>query len=575
MSHPKRNTHLLGFGLIVLSLVVINLSLGRLFLRIDLTEEKRFSLSETTIALVKGLDEVLLVKVYLEGDFPPGFQKLQIETQRLLDELRAYNPKIQYQFIDPSDQESETARNEVYQQLQSKGLTPYQLETQEKGGSRMLQVFPGAILSLGDQEIAVNILQAQIGQSPESQMNASVEKLEYTLANAIRKISTTSKPRIAFIEGHGELHPRFLADLGRTLSEHYVVERFNLREFAVDSITQQPSLTAQLQRLNTFDLAFIPKPTKGFTDLDLYLLDQFIMAGGQSLWALDMVQAEMDSLSEAPEFLAVPLDEKLRLRNSLFRYGIRVNADLVQDLLASGINDSREVLPWVYAPMVMPYVNHPITKDLNAIRLEFASSVDTLALPGVKKTILLQTSPRSAAFRSPHLVSLGRLYRPPTAEQLNRGPIPLAVLLEGRFPSAFTNRISPKNAQGQNLPLLDTSVSTRMLVIGDGDIAKNQLNVVNPNVPRGLPLQLGFDQFTGVQYGNKEFMLNAFDYLLDGSGLMDLRGRELKIRLLDSSRRDQERSFWVGLNTVVPLIVLIVFSLLQQWWRKRRYAQSL
>ena len=575
MSHQKRNTHLLGFALIVLGLLVINLSLGRLFLRIDLTEEKRFSLSETTINLVEGLDEVLLVKVYLEGDFPSGFRKLQIETQRLLDELRAYNPKIQYQFIDPSDQESETARNEVYQQLQAKGLTPYQLETQEKGGSRMLQVFPGALLSLGDQEIAVNILQAQIGQSPESQMNASIEKLEYTLANAIRKISATAKPRIAFIEGHGELNPRYLADLGRTLSEHYVVERFNLREFAVDSITQQASIAAQLQRLNTFDLAFIPKPTKGFTDLDLYLLDQVIMAGGQSLWALDMVHAEMDSLSEAPEFLAVPVDEKLRLRNSLFRYGIRVNADLVQDLLAAGLNDSREVLPWVYTPMVMPYVNHPITKDLNGIRLEFASSVDTLALPGVKKTILLQSSPRSAAFRSPHVVSLGRWYRPPSADQLNRGPIPLAVLLEGRFPSAFTNRISPKNAQGQNLPLLDTSTTTRMLVIGDGDIAKNQLNVVNPNVPRGLPLQLGFDQFTGVQYGNKEFMLNAFDYLLDGSGLMDLRGRELKIRLLDSSRRDEERSFWILLNTALPLIVLIVFSLMQQWWRKRRYAHSL
>lgn len=572
MSKSKRNKDLLSFGIFGLSIIVLNLLFSGSFWRLDLTEEKRFSLSSTTKELIRSIDDMLLVKVYLEGDFPPGFQKLQLESRRLLDEFRAYNPKIQYQFIDPSEQESDEARNEVYQQLQSKGLTPYQLETNENGGRKLLQVFPGALLSLGEREIAVNILQAQLGQSPESQMNASIEKLEYTLASAIRKISSNSKPRIAFIEGHAELRPRFLADLGRTLSEYYVVDRFNLREFAVDSVTGQASILAQLQRLNTYNLAFIAKPTKGFTDLDLYLLDQFIMAGGKAIWLLDMVHAEMDSLSQESEFLAYPLDEKLNLRNSLFRYGVRVNSDLVQDLLAAGINDSREVLPWVYSPLVMPYVEHPITKDLNGIRLEFASSVDTLELAGVNKTILLQSSPRSAASRSPHMVKLGTLYRPPTAEQLNRGPIPLAVLLEGEFPSAFMNRLSPKGENGQSLPLKEKSNKTQMLVIGDGDIAKNQLNVVNPNAPKGLPLPLGYDQFTGVQYGNKEFMLNAFDYLLDASGLMDLRGRELKIRLLDSSRRQSERSYWIILNTAAPIVILLLFTFLQNFIRRRRYS---
>lgn len=571
----KKRRDLLTFTLSTVVIILINWVISGSFVRLDLTEEKRFSLSPATKDLVEGIDDKILIKVYLEGDFPPGFKKLQLETKRLLDELRAYNPDIIYQFIDPSDQPSEEVRNEVYQQLQSKGLTPYQLETSEKSGKRTLQVFPGAILSYGENEIAVNVLQALIGQSPESQMNASIEKLEYTLANAIRKLTASRRPRIAFIEGHKELHPRYLADLGRTLSEHYTVDRFNLREFAVDSITGEPSIQAQLFRLNTYDLAFIAKPMKGFSDLDLYLLDQFIMSGGKTIWALDMVMADMDSLSESSEFLAFPIDERLRLRNSLFRYGVRVNSDLVQDVLASGLNDSREVLPWVYAPLVMPYVEHPITKDLNGIRLEFSSTLDTLQSPGIQKTILLQSSPRSSKFSAPHMVSLGKLYNPPGPEQLNKGPLPLAVLLEGEFPSAFTNRVRPRSNTGQQLSLIDTGQYSQMLVISDGDITKNQLNLVNPSVPKGLPLPLGYDQFTGVQYGNKEFMLNAFDYLLDASGLMDLRGRELKIRLLDTSRRDDERQFWVSLNTAVPLLILLIFSFVYSLIRKRKYSQAI
>ena len=554
-------------------LLLANMAMSGSFTRWDLTEERRYSLSPATVDLIQELDDRVLVKVYLKGDFPPGFQKLQRETQNLLDELQAYNSNLLFQFIDPSDQASEKDKQEVYQQLQSKGLMPFQLETNEASGKRTLNVFPGALISSGEREIAVNILQAQMGERPEAQMNASIEKLEYTLAQAIRKLTMERKARIAFIEGHGELNPRYLADLGRSLSEHYTVDRFNLREFAVDSVTGEPSVRAQLYRLNTYDLAFIAKPMMGFSDLDLYLLDQFIMGGGKCIWALDMVLAEMDSLSSRSEFLALPLDERLRLRNSLFRYGVRVNTDLVQDLLAAGLNDSREVLPWAYSPMVMPYIDHPVTKDLNGLRLEFSSSIDTLIAPGIKKTVLLQSSPRSARFNAPHQVSLATLYQSPDAAIPRQGPLPLAVLLEGRFPSAFVNRVQPRGRTGQQLPMQDSSLHTQMLVIADGDIAKNQLNLMNPQIPKGVPLPLGFDQFTGAQYGNKEFMLNAFDYLLDDSGLMELRARELKIRLLDSQRRQDERSFWIAANTGIPLGVLLLFSIGYAWIRKRLYAR--
>jgi ABC-2 type transport system permease protein len=570
----KKYNDLMALAILLIGILAVNLFVQAFFLRIDLTEEKRFSLSNPTKELLKNLDKRILIKVYLEGNFPPGFEKLQRETKQTLDEFRAYTDKIDYQFIDPSDQVDDKARQEVYQQLESKGLQPFNLEVSENGGSRRLQVFPGAVLSLGEREISLQILQSQMGRSAESQLNASIEKLEYTLASAIKKITQEKRPKIAFIEGHNELKARFIADLGRTLSEHYQVERFNLREFIKDSVTGELSVEQQIRRLNIFDALLIAKPQSAFSDLDRYLIDQFIMKGGTTLWFIDAVQAEMDSLSNRSEFLALPIDERLNLRDMLFKYGVRINADLVQDIVAAGVNDSKQVLPWIYSPLVMPYINHPITKDLNGIRLEFASSIDTIQTPGIKKTILLQSSQYSKKSNAPHLVSLARLYQEPQIEAFQEKGIPLGVLLEGSFESAYKNRVVPKNFNGVTLPLVEKSKPAQMLVISDGDIVKNQLNIVNPQLPKGLPLTTGYDQFTGMQYGNKDFLLNAFDYLLDESGLMELRGRELKIRLLDSQRVKSERSFWIGLNAALPIGIILLFAFFQIQMRKRRFAKK-
>jgi len=570
----KKYNDLMALAILLIGILAVNLFVQAFFLRIDLTEEKRFSLSNPTKELLKNLDKRILIKVYLEGNFPPGFEKLQRETKQTLDEFRAYTDKIDYQFIDPSDQVDDKARQEVYQQLESKGLQPFNLEVSENGGSRRLQVFPGAVLSLGEREISLQILQSQMGRSAESQLNASIEKLEYTLASAIKKITQEKRPKIAFIEGHNELKARFIADLGRTLSEHYQLERFNLREFIKDSVTGEISVEQQIRRLNIFDALLIAKPQSAFSDLDRYLIDQFIMKGGTTLWFIDAVQAEMDSLSNRSEFLAFPIDERLNLRDMLFKYGVRINADLVQDIVAAGVNDSKQVLPWIYSPLVMPYINHPITKDLNGIRLEFASSIDTIQTPGIKKTILLQSSQYSKKSNAPHLVSLARLYQEPQIEAFQEKGIPLGVLLEGSFESAYKNRVVPKNFNGVTLPLVEKSKPAQMLVISDGDIVKNQLNIVNPQLPKGLPLTTGYDQFTGMQYGNKDFLLNAFDYLLDESGLMELRGRELKIRLLDSQRVKSERSFWIGLNAALPIGIILLFAFFQIQMRKRRFAKK-
>ncbi len=574
MKKQNKRNQILGFLAFFAALWLLNLASNRVLARLDLTEEKRYSLAESTRELLKSLDERVLVTVYLEGDFPSGFRKLQRETRQMLNEFRAYSPYLEYRFIDPSNQPDEKSRNELYQQLRSKGLISYQIDVNEKGGSRSIQVFPGAIVALGEQEISVQILQGLMGQSAESQMNASVEKLEYNLANAIKRITTKTRPTIAFLEGHGQLKPNYLADLGRTLSEYYRVERFNLRQFDTQDSSENISISAQMRRLNSYNALLIAKPTQGFADLDRYLIDQYIMQGGKVVWLVDMVLAEMDSLSRRSEFLAIPLDEKLNLRDMLYKYGVRVNTDLVQDIMATGLNDSRSIKPWIYAPMVMPYIEHPITKDLNGIRLDFASSIDTILAPGIKKTILLQTSPYSRTAGTPHVVSLARLYEKHNPANFQKGPITLGVLMEGSFTSAFANRVKPRSTNGEELPMVEKGKTTQMVVIGDGDLARNQLNIVNPNLPKGLPLTTGYDQFTDTHYGNKDFMLNVFDFLLDKSGMMALRSRELKIRLLDMQRIQTERQFWVGLNTVLPLVSILLLSSLTALMRRHKYAKN-
>lgn len=572
----KKRKDILQFVLIALGLVLINLIGQFSYGRLDLTSEKRYSLNPATLGLLERIEEPLLVKVYLEGDFPAGFQRLQRETRQMLDEFRARNRNIEYIFIDPNEAGEEKDRRNLLQQLQSKGLTPYRLEVQESGSSSSTNVFPGAVLTYGENEIGAQLLIAQLGQPPEGQINTSIQELEFTLANAIRRLVITERPSIAFLEGHGELSARQTADLGKTLSETYITERFNIREFNLDSAKGQtePSLRDQLLRLNKYDLLIIAKPRTPFTDLDKWLLDQFIMNGGKTIWLLDAVHAEMDSLSENSQFMAYPVLDEVGLTDMLFRYGVRINPNLVQDMVAAGVSDMRSVHPWVYFPLVMPTVEHPITKDLNAIKLEFASSVDTIIAQGVKKTFLLRSSIYSRVSSTPQVVSLATLYNPADERQFRSRLVPLGVLLEGEFTSAFKNRLAPREGSGDKLPALERSRKTQMVVIGDGDVIKNQLNLVNPNIPKGTPLPLGYDQFTGLQYGNKDFLLNTVDYMLDETGLIAVRSRELKMRLLDYNRIRDNRLYWQLLNSVAPVLLVFLFGYLQLFIRKRKYAKK-
>jgi ABC-2 type transport system permease protein len=540
--------------------------------RWDLTAEKRYSLGKSTLALLEQVDEPLLFTVYLEGDLPTGFQRLKRETLQMLNEFRAENRLVQFRLVDPSESEDERDRAEVYQQLRTKGLGAVQVEIKEKNGVRNVELFPGAVASYGDKETVVLLLTEQFAVAPEAQINASVQNLEYALANSLRQLVVPDRPRVALLEGHGELPRPKSASLEYELSKNYAVERFNLREFVVDSVTKQLSLVQQQLRLNTYQLVVINKPTQPFSDLDKWLLDQYIMSGGKVIWAVDAVHAEIDSLSRAPEFLAYPQWDALRLSDQLFGYGVRVNTSLVQDLVAGGVNDRRAVHRWVYFPLLMAQTKHPISKDLNAVRVEFGTSLDTVAVPGVKKTVLLQSSPYAKRQATPSVVSLRTLYEEPVEATFQDRLLPMAVLLEGKFPSVFKNRIAPNNEEGKQIPLLAESKPTQMVVVADGDLAKNQLNVVNPNLARGVPLPMGYDQYTDMQYGNSNFVLNAVDYLLDSQGLIGVRSREVKLRLLDAQRVAREGSFWKTLNTLLPLALVALGGFLFRLNRKRRYS---
>ncbi|MDX5448322.1 MAG: gliding motility-associated ABC transporter substrate-binding protein GldG [Bacteroidota bacterium] len=571
----KKLRDIIQFLLILVVLVLVNVIGNFAFHRFDLTSENRYSLNEATLGLLDKVDDRVLFKVYLEGDLEAGFQKLQRETRQMLDEIRAYNRNIEYEFINPSESSDRKEREETYQQLRFKGLQPIQVEVEEKDGQSRRQIFPGALVSYKEQEVAIQILVNQFATSPESQINASVENLEYTLANALRRLTLVKSPSVAVLSGHGELGDRYVADLMMSLSTYYNITRFNLREFVADSITGNVSIQQQMRRLNSYDGVIIAKPTKPFSELDKYLIDQYVMNGGKTLWFIDAVHAEMDSLSYAPQFMAFPIIDQLGLGDMLFRYGVRVNTNLVQDAVAGGVNDRRGVHKWVYFPLIMPQVKHPITKDLNAIRMEFVSTVDTIISPGVKKKILLRTSPYSKAVPTPHIVSLRTLYEPPPDESFRESALPVGVLLEGSFTSMFRNRITPKGTQGESLPLKEKSSPTQMLVVADGDLPKNQVNLVNPNLERGAPLPLGYDQFTGMQFGNKDFILNAVDFMLDDTGLINIRSRELKLRLLDFQKIKGNEWYWKALNTALPVLAVVLFGLFFHWNRKRKFTKKI
>ena len=534
--------------------------------RIDLTEEGRYSLSEGTEGLLDQLDEPLLVKIYLEGEFPAGFERLKLESRYMLEEWSARNGNVFFEFINPNQVEN---AQEFKNQLATKGINAVQLQVSSKNGQSVLNVFPAAILSYREKEEVAILLEDVMVFDPAEQVNVSIQQLEFNLARSLSALLQDEKPKVAMITGHGELSALQTAGIGMALSEHYTVERFSTQTYKALP-NGEPDIEDLIRRLNTFELAIIAKPTKAFSELDKYFLDQYAMGGGHLMWFIDGVHAEMDSLSYGPDFLAYPTYFDLNITDLLFKYGVRVNTDLIQDVRCAGINDRRNVNPWVYFPL-FGATDHPSVANLNAIKGEFSSSLDTLEAPGIKKTALLQSSSNAKRVPAPHTVSLEALYNRPDPRSFNQSDLLSGILLEGVFESAYANRIAPK-AAGASLPQLKQSNPTSMAIFSDGDLIRNQVNLINPELPRGQPMPLGFDQYTNIQYGNDDLVLNIVDYMLDDRGLMDTRTRDVKLRLLDQQKISSNASFWKFLNVAFPEFLLLLAALLFNLIRRKKYA---
>ena len=566
--------NLLQLTLSLLAILLLNIASSYLFTRFDLTTEKRYTLSDATKRYLGQIDDVVYFKVFLEGDFPAGFKRLKMETREMLDEFRAYNDNIQYQFINPSEGKDKKAVRNFQQQLIEKGLQPTNLQVKTADGESQQMIFPGALVTYHGRELPLQLLMNQMGTPPDQVLNNSIQDLEFNLINIIRKLSVKVKPRLAFLEGQGELDNNRLADIMYTLSDYYTVERVKVDQ-KINSLFVRGTPDKPL--IKKFQALVVARPDSMFSEKDKYFIDQFVMHGGKILWLVDPVFASMDSLKAHNETVGFGRD--LNLDDMFFCYGIRINTDLILDMSAlpipvvtgqSGGQPQQEFLPWYYFPLVMPQNEHPIVNNLNAIKFEFVSSIDTVNVPEVRKTVLLTSSRYSRRISTPSRIGLDILGQKPDERLFNRGNIPVAVLLEGKFTSLFRDRLPPEiYANKRDFDYKDTSPPTKMIVISDGDVIKNQLHY-----SKGYPMPLGYDQYTNQTFGNKDFILNCIDYLCDDSGIISVRTRELKLRMLDKPRIEKNKLQIQMLNTALPVVVVLIFGFVWMLVRYRRFRRK-
>lgn len=558
-SSTQQNIKTLGITVFVL--IALNV-LGSLFFhRFDLTKDKRYTLSETSLQIVKQVKNPLSIKIYMQGELPPDFKRLQQETRQLLEEFQAYNSNIVFEFVNPLENEDESM--DVIKSLYQKGLTPINITVDDKGKQSQAMVFPWAVAVYNNKEVNIPLLKNIMGASTTQKVIGSIQHLEYSIADAINKISKDRQKKVAIIKGNGELNEIHIAKMLQQIRESYYIGPFTL-----DSVGQNP--TGTLAALKKYDLAIISKPTETFTDEEKQVLDQFIMNGGKTLWLIDQVAADMDSLyNQAGATLAYPRD--LNLNDMFFKYGIRINPDLIKDeqgsplKLATGEQGSAtqyQDFIWKYAPLVQPSSQHPIVKNLGGIKFDFASPIDTLK-NGIKKTVLLQSSPYSKAIGTPAPITLNSVTEKTTPQDYaNKGNIPLSVLLEGSFHSAFENRVLPFKESS----FLAKGKPNKMIVIADGDLARNQLD------KNMMPVELGYDQRTGNLYDNKDFMMNCINYLLDDTGLINIRSKDVSLPLLDKEKVYENYTLTQFITIGLPILILLIFGLAFTYIRKRKYS---
>ncbi len=555
----------LQFLLTVAAMIILALVASRIRLRLDFTQDKRFTLSEPTREVLDKIRNDIYIQVYLDGEMPVPMKRLRRSVQEMLDEFRiASGMKIDYEFINPADTKDARQRESQFQELYKKGLYPIDIRnSDEEGGKSQKLVFPGMIINYNGIEVPVNFLNNNQSLSPEQNILNSIEGLEYEMIQTISTITADTIYRIAFIEGQGELAEIEVADITMSLAKYFTIDR--------GAVNGKPGI------LDRYAAVIIAKPTTGFTEADKLVLDQYIMKGGRVLWLVEEVSVNTDSLVSGE---TVGLYKPLNLEDMLFRYGARINPELIQDMdclvrnfaITTG-NEQREIVsaPWVYYPKLAPSQTNPVTKNLNKIKGEYTNTVDTVGLdPAIHKTILLTTSRNSRTLFPPLLIRLKEAEMLPDVNVFNKSKLPVAILLEGIFPSAFKNRMVENISGDRNFRLITESVKTKMIVIADGDVIRNDVQRLATSEN---PVPLGQDRLTGRMYGNRDFLLNCMNYLVDDYGLMELRSREMKLRLLDKERVKAEKTKWQIINIAGPIAFVLFAGVIYGFIRRRRYTK--
>ncbi len=551
--------------LLIVGIVVSAIYIStRFFYRFDLTQEKRYTLSPVSKQVLRDLDQVVFVKVYLHGDLPVKFKRLSNSIHEMLDEFRIYaGSNIEYQFVDPYADNSNEKTNEFIKELNKKGLQPTNIEIKDaKGGVSQKLLVPGALAICNGIEIPVNLLVNLASVSGEENLNKSIQALEYKLISTIWNISRSEIDKIAFIEGQGELNDYSTADITKELSNFYQVDR--------------GVINGNVDALRNYKALIIAKPQYPFSEFDKYALDQYLMDGGKILWLIDAVKADLDSMPNGTTLASI---SELNLDDQLFRYGIRIYPSLLQDVQCAmlPVNISLKQsepkfvsAPWLYSPLLMPANNNPIARNTGMVRADFCSYIDTIQSPGLQKTILLATSQYTKIVKVPVLISLDEVKKQPTQQEFNTSHLPVAVLVEGKFQSVFKNRMTQQLQVKNSKPFVEEGIESKMVVVSDGDIIKNAVRMSTKGVQ---VIPLGVDKYTGQLYGNKEFIVNTINYLTDDKGLLNLRNREVKMRILSKSEILYNKTKWQVVNIAVPILLVLIMGVWYNRYRVKRYVK--
>ncbi|NQX86791.1 MAG: gliding motility-associated ABC transporter substrate-binding protein GldG [Flavobacteriaceae bacterium] len=549
-------------GVILTAIIVLNMGSYSLYQRFDLTKDQRYTLDQASKNLIETINSPIMVDVFLESEtLNSSFRKLQTETKQLLQEFNALNSNINYSFINALEDES--TRKQNLRDLDQRGLKPMQVNVYENGKQSQEVVIPWALASYNGLTIEIPLLKQKIGANQQDMVSNSVQHLEYAFADAFNKLIHPKSKKIAILQGNGQLETKYIADFLKTIRDYYYIAPFTL-----DSVASNPKQT--LQKLSQYDLVISAKPTIAFTEKEKLVLDQYAMQGGNTMWLLDKVIMDKDSLYNTKgENVGIPRD--LNLTDFFFKYGIRINPVLIADIysapitlaLGEGSEAQFQPLQWQYSPLANSQNNHPIVRNIDMVKFDFANQIDTLKTShsAINKTLLLQSSPLTKVLGMPKLISLEEVTKQPDPKTFNKGAQNLAVLLEGKFTSVYHNRIKPFKLNKAH----NTSVPAKMIIIADGDVIKNDLG-------RNGPLELGFDRFSGKKFGNKEFLLNCTNYLLEDNGLINIRSKVVKFSFLDPQKIAAQKAKWQFANILLPLLLLALFGFIFNYIRRKKYS---